>query len=175
MAQPIPAQWFSMESNGFDRLFGITNRCCDVFERLTALNLKAIQVGLAETQEVLAQTDVASNLPEMLCLPTLLAPVRLAQALSYSRQFFEIVSDLQGDLSSQQMAGRAQQRALGDRLFDSVSSRSLVPGDAPVERAMSSTSTARASEKPSIATTAMTARHKKKLVDKTAPQPTHVE
>jgi hypothetical protein len=36
MAQIIPEQWLGIERSGFDQLFGVTSRCCDAFERLTA-------------------------------------------------------------------------------------------------------------------------------------------
>lgn len=83
MAQIIPGQWFNVESAGFDQLCGITTRSLQAFERLAALNLQAFRFGLAETQEAVARTCAADSLPEMLCLPTLLAPVGAAQALSY--------------------------------------------------------------------------------------------
>lgn len=127
MTQIIPEQWLDIERSGFDQLFGITSRCCDAFERLTALNLQAIRFNLAETQESLARTCVADNLPEMLCLPTLLAPAGFAQALSYSRQLVEIMSDLQRDSTPPQSAGEIRQRHVADKLLGSLAARSLVP------------------------------------------------
>lgn len=107
MAQVIPDRWLSAESEAFDKLFGLTSRCFETVERLTALNLQAIRFGLAETQEVLARTAAADNLPEVLALPVLLAPAGAAQALSYGRQFFEMVSDLQRGFAPRQPAGQS--------------------------------------------------------------------
>jgi phasin family protein len=128
MTQFIPQQWLSMESNGFDQLFGLTSRYCNAFERLSALNLQAVRFGIAETQEGIARTCAADNLPEVLCLPTLLAPVAVAQALSYSRQFFEIISDLQRDCAPAPVGAVRQGHQPEDLLGDS-GTRSLVPGD----------------------------------------------
>ena len=136
MAQVIPGQWLSMESNGFDKLFGITTGYFDAFERLTALNLQAIRFGLAETQEALARTCVADNLPEVLCVPTLLAPARFVQTLSYSRQFLAIVSNLQRDSAPPQRVGAGRQPHFADSLHGSLSTQSLVPCDVPAGPAM---------------------------------------
>ncbi|WP_238535759.1 TIGR01841 family phasin [Paraburkholderia phytofirmans] len=133
MAQIIPEQWLGMERSGFDQMFDITSRCCDAFEKLTALNLQAIRFGLAKTQEGLARTCVADNLPEMLCLPTLLAPAGFAQALSYSRQFFEIMSGLQRHSVPPQPASAARQRPAADDLLGTLATRSLVPSDVPAD------------------------------------------
>ncbi|MGY6123544.1 TIGR01841 family phasin (plasmid) [Paraburkholderia strydomiana] len=135
MAQIIPEQWLGIERSGFDQLFGITGRCCDAFERLTALNLQAIRFNLAETQEGLARTCVAENLPEMLCLPTLLAPAGFAQALSYSRQFFEIMSGLQRESAPLQQAGAVRERHVADKLLGSLAVQSLVPAELPADTA----------------------------------------
>jgi phasin family protein len=136
MTQLIPEQWLSMESSGFDKLFAITTRCCDAFERLIALNLQAIRFGLAETQEAIARTCVANNLPEMLCLPTLLAPVGFAQTQSYGRQFFEIMSDLQRDSAPPQPVCAVRQPYFADNLLGSLATQSLVPCDVPARPAM---------------------------------------
>lgn len=129
MAQIIPGQWLNVESAGFDNLFGATTRGFEVFERLTALNLEAIRFGLAETQEAMARTCAADNLPELLCLPTLLAPVGVAQALSYSRQFFEILSDLQRDAVPAAI-GTGRQRHPADGLVGGLATQALVPAEA---------------------------------------------
>ena len=150
MAQIIPEQWLSMESNGFEQLFGITSRCSNAFERLTALNLQAFRFGLAETQEALARTCVANNLPDVLCLPTLLAPVGFAQALSYSRQIFEIMSARQLGSAPQQPIGAARQPHLADNLPGGLATQSLVPSDVRTKPAMSS-----ASSVPTAATAAV--------------------
>ncbi|MFM0124141.1 MULTISPECIES: hypothetical protein [unclassified Paraburkholderia] len=48
----------------------------------------------------------------MLCLSTLLAPAGFAQALSYSQQFFEIMSDFQRDSTPPQPAGVVRPRRM---------------------------------------------------------------
>ncbi|MFM0514094.1 TIGR01841 family phasin [Paraburkholderia sp. RL17-373-BIF-A] len=171
MAQIIPEQWLGMETNGFDQLFGITTRCCDAFERLTALNLQAVRFGLAETQEALARTFAADNLPELLCLPTLLAPVGFAQALAYSRQFFQIMSNLHRDSTPPQPVGTVRQRHLADSLIGSLATQSLVPCDVLAEPAMSSTSPAPAAENAATATT----KRGKRGADNRRIQPMHTE
>lgn len=40
MARVIPDRWLSAESVAFDKLFGLTSRCFETVERLTALNLQ---------------------------------------------------------------------------------------------------------------------------------------
>lgn len=62
MTQLIPEQWLRAEIEGVDKLFGITTRCCDAFERLTALNLQAIRFGLAESKEAMVRKCAADNL-----------------------------------------------------------------------------------------------------------------
>ncbi len=136
MTQLIPEQWLSMESSGFDKLLGITTRCCDAFERLTALNLQAIRFGLAETQEALARTCVANNLPEMLSLPVLLAPVGSAQTQSYCRQFFGIMSDLQWDWALQQPVCAVRQAHFMDNPLGGLATQPRVPCDVPATPAM---------------------------------------
>jgi phasin family protein len=168
MAQIIPEQWLDIESNGFDRLFDSTGRCCDAFEQLTSLNLQAIRFGLAETQEALARTGAANNLPEVLCLPTLLAPAGFAQALSYGRQFFEILSALQRDSAPQQPVGAVRQRHFADSLLGGLATQSLVPCDVRTVPAMSSTSTV------PVAAAAAVEREKGRP-DKHATQPMHTD
>lgn len=170
MAQMIPKQWLGMERSGFDTVFGITSRCCDAFERLTALNLQAIQFGVAETLEAVARMGGANNLPAMLCLPTLLAPAGFAQALSYNRQFFEIVSDLQRGYAAQPPLDPAGERRLADNLLGALATQSLVPSDVP---AMPGTSAVTAATNASAGTTA-TERHRRRP-QKPAILPTHRE
>jgi phasin family protein len=168
MTQLIPEQWLSMESGGFDKLFGITTGCCDAFERLTALNLQAIRFGLAETQEAIARTCVANNLPEMLSLPILLAPVGFAQTQSYCRQFFEIMSDLQQDSAPQQPVCAAPEPHFADNLLGSLATQSLVPCDVPAKPAMPAALAA------GHAATATTELKKRRPARKTI-QPMHTE
>lgn len=163
MAQIIPGQWFNVESAGFDQLCGITTRSLQAFERLAALNLQAFRFGLAETQEAVARTCAADSLPEMLCLPTLLAPVGAAQALSYSRQFFEILSALQPDFVASP-AGAVRQR----HAADSVAAWSLVPIGKPSEPAPSTV--------PAVAKSATASTERgNKSADRKAIQPMHTE
>jgi phasin family protein len=129
MAQVISDRWLSAKSEAFDKLFGLTSRCFETVERLTALNLQAIRFGQAETQEALARTCAAVNLPEVLALPVLLAPVGAAQALLYSRQFFEIVSHLQRGFAPGQAASTVRRRRLADSLVGREAAGSLVPCD----------------------------------------------
>ena len=140
MAQIIPEQRLSRESNGFDHMFDITSRCCDAFERLTALNLQAMRFGLAETREAIARTELANNLPEVLCLPTLLAPVGFAQALSYSQQFFGIMSVLQQNSAPQQPAGAVRQPQLAHHLLGTRAAQRLARCDGLIAPAASSAS-----------------------------------
>ncbi|MFL9913727.1 TIGR01841 family phasin [Paraburkholderia sp. RL17-337-BIB-A] len=169
MAQIIPEQWLNMESDGSDKLFGITTGCFDAFERLTALNLQAIRFGLAKAQEALARTCVADNLPEVLCLPTLLAPAGFAQALSYSRQFLAIVSYLQRDSAPPQRVGAGRQPHFADSLLGSLATRSLVC-DVPAEPAMPPTPAA-----GHVATATATTEREKKRPEKKTIQPMHTE
>jgi hypothetical protein len=67
----------------------------------------------------------------MLCLPTLLAPAGFAQALSYNRQFFEIVSDLQRECAPKQPLDTARERRLADNLPGSLATQALVPREDP--------------------------------------------
>lgn len=136
MTQLIPEQWFSMESSGFDKLFGVTTRWCDAFERLTALNLQAIRFGFAETEEAIARTCVANNLPEMLSLPTLLVPVGFAQTRSYCRQFFEIMSGPERDSAPRQPVCAARQPHFTDNLPGSLATQSPVRCDVSAKQAM---------------------------------------
>lgn len=111
MAQLIPDRWLSAESEAFGTLFGVTGRCFEAFERLTALNLLAMRFGLAETHETFARMCAAADLPEVLALPALLAPVGAAQALSYNRQLFEVMSDLQRGFAPRQPASAELRRS----------------------------------------------------------------
>ncbi|NPT36886.1 TIGR01841 family phasin [Paraburkholderia xenovorans] len=156
MAQIISGQWFNTESAGFGQLCGITTRSMEAFERLTALNLQAIRFGLAETQEVVARACAAGNLPEILCLPTLLAPAGAAQALSYSRQFFEILSDLQPDFAAPPVDAVRQRHAAG-----SVATQSVVLTGAAA--------------KPATSTVPAATEREKKSADRKAIQPMHTE
>lgn len=151
MTQFISEQWLRAQSEGFDKLFGITTRCCDAFERLTALNLQAIRFGVAETQEAIARICAADNLPEMLCLPTFLAPMGFTQAQSYSRQFFEIMSDLQRDATAP-LVGAVRQRHLADSVPGGLATQPLVPRDVPAEPALSSAPAACAAVQAATAT-----------------------
>lgn len=168
MTQLVPEQWLSMESSGFDKLFAITTQWCDAFERLAALNLQAIRFGFAETQEAIARTCVANNLPEMLSLPTLLAPVGFAQTQSYCRQFFEIMSGPQRDSAPQQPVCAARQPRFADNLPGSLATQSLVPCDVPAKQAMPR---APAAGHPATATP----KCEKRRSDKKTIQPMHTE
>ena len=116
MAHFIPEQWLSAETSGFEYFFDFTSQWFGILERLTALNLQAVRVGLAESQEHMARTLAADNLPEMLSLPALLAPATAAHILSYSRHFFEIMSDMQHPATSRHAASPIRQPRLREGL-----------------------------------------------------------
>jgi phasin family protein len=116
MAHLIPEQWLSAETSGFEHFLGFTSQYFETLERLTALNLQAVRVGLAESQEHMARTLAAGNLPEMLSLPALLAPASAAHVLSYSRQFFEIMSAMRHHATSRHAASSTLQPRLREGL-----------------------------------------------------------
>jgi phasin family protein len=95
IAHFISEQWLNAETSAFEHFFDVTSQWIGTLERLTALSLQAVQFSLAESQEIMARTLAADNLPEVLSLPTLLAPASAAQVLSYSRQFSDHVSAMQ--------------------------------------------------------------------------------
>ncbi|MFM0720067.1 TIGR01841 family phasin [Paraburkholderia strydomiana] len=152
MAQNFSGQWPGTVGDGFNTLVGVTTRYFDAFERLSALNLQAIRFGLAESQETLAHLCAAKSLPEMLSLPTLLAPAEFAQTLSYNRQFFEIVSDLQRGCALQAPLDAAGERRQADNLAGGLAARSRVPCDVPATPQTSATS-AGAHASPATTTT----------------------
>ncbi|MDR6207915.1 TIGR01841 family phasin [Paraburkholderia graminis] len=137
MTQLIPEQWLSAQAESFGRLFGITRSGCDAFERLTALNLEAMRFGVAETQQAMSRMGAAHSLPEVLSLPTLLAPVGLAQALSYSRQYCKILSELQQDVVPPQSVDAARQTPLANSVIGSLAARSLASCEVPARSAVS--------------------------------------
>ncbi len=129
MTNLVPRQWLTAETVGFDRLFALTIKSIEAFERLVALNLQAARFGLAESQEILTRTLAAENLPELLSLPALLSPVGGAQALSYSRQFYEIISDMRREYIQPEQDRSKGQPHLAAGLLGSLGTQALVPDD----------------------------------------------
>ena len=92
----------------------------------------------------------------MLCLSTLLAPAGFAQALSYSQQFFEIMSDFPARFHTAATGWRGLATAhVADTLVGSLATQSLVPCDVLAD------------------TTTATAECEKKRADKHGIQPMH--
>src|SRR6266702_4510878 len=129
MTNLVPRQWLTAETVGFDRLFALSIKSIEAFERLVALNLQAARFGLAESQEILTRTLAAENLPELLSLPALLSPVGGAQALSYSRQFYEIISDMRREYIQPEQGRSKGQPHLAAGLLGSLGTQALVPDD----------------------------------------------
>jgi phasin family protein len=150
MSQLIPEQWLSAQAESFAKLFGITSLCCDALERLTALNLEAMRSGLAETQEAMSRVGAARSLPEVLSLPSLFAPVGLAQALSYSRQYCQILSELQQDAVRPQSVDAARQTPLANSVVGSLPARPQAPCEVPALPVVSSAAAAPAAAKAGV-------------------------
>ncbi|CAB3638541.1 hypothetical protein LMG22037_00074 [Paraburkholderia phenoliruptrix] len=117
MTQLIPGTWLRAQSESIEQLFNMTRRCCDTVGHITELNLHAVRFALAQSEEAFVRACAAGSLPELLCLPTLLGSADFSEALSYGKQYWKILSDLEPDAVPSVPARLAAQRPhlLSDR------------------------------------------------------------
>lgn len=131
MAHLVPEQWLSAEAHSFERFFNLTSQYLENLERLTALNVQALRFCLAESQEILARALAAENLPEMLLLPTLAAPVCAAQFQSYGRQFFGLATALQRHNTTRYPTVSPHMPRRGDSLPNTATAKPPLQGAMP--------------------------------------------
>ncbi|MFM0493350.1 TIGR01841 family phasin [Paraburkholderia caledonica] len=95
----IPHQFVEAQTPNVQQLFGLSNSAFAGLEKLTALNLQAIKVTLAENQAIMMKA-VSARPEELFVLSTSLAKPMAEKVSAYSRQVYEILSGIQGGLSS---------------------------------------------------------------------------
>jgi hypothetical protein len=86
----------------------------------------------------MSRVGAARSLPEVLSLPSLFAPVGLAQALSYSRQYCQILSELQQVAVPPQSVDPARQTPLANSVVGSHPARPQAPCEVPALPVVSS-------------------------------------
>src|SRR5690348_6896174 len=80
-----------------DNLLAVQGTFFDGFEKLVDLNLKATRAALEDAAQKSQEAIELKDAQELLAFTSSL--VRPEQAVSYGKDFYEIVSGIQGDLS----------------------------------------------------------------------------
>lgn len=93
-----------------DNLLAVQGTFFDGFEKLVDLNLKATRAALEDAAQKSQEAIELKDAQELLAFTSSL--VRPEQAVSYGKDFYEIVSSIQGDLSklTESQLSRGQQQ-----------------------------------------------------------------
>lgn len=99
MSTRIPQQLVDVQTAGTRQLFSFSSTAFEGFEKLAALNLQVFKATLAENQ-ALAMKALSAGPDELVALATSLVKPTAEKFAAYSRHTREILSDVQGGLSS---------------------------------------------------------------------------
>jgi phasin family protein len=99
MSTHIPQQLVDAQTASTRQVFSFSSRAFEGFEKLAALNLQVIKATLAENQ-ALAMKALSARPDELVALSASLVKPTAEKVAAYSRHVREILSDVQGGLSS---------------------------------------------------------------------------
>lgn len=95
----IPQQFVQAQNASVQQMFAFSNRAFEGIEKLTALNLQVVRATLAENQALLTKA-LSARPEELVALSTSLAKPTAEKVAAYNRHVYEILSGVQGGLSS---------------------------------------------------------------------------
>lgn len=95
----IPQQFVQAQNASVQQMFAFSNRAFEGIEKLTALNLQVVRATLAENQALLTKA-LSARPEELVALATSLAKPTAEKVAAYNRHVYEILSGVQGGLSS---------------------------------------------------------------------------
>jgi phasin family protein len=99
MSTPIPQQFVDAQNASVQQLFAFSNNAFEGIEKLTALNLQVVKATLAENQALFAKA-LSAKPEELLELSASLAKPTAEKFTAYNRHVYEILSGIQGGLTS---------------------------------------------------------------------------
>jgi phasin family protein len=99
MSTLIPQQFFDAQNASVQQLFAFSNKAFEGIEKLTALNLQVVKATLAENQALMAKA-LSAKPEELVALSTSLAKPTAEKFAAYNRHVYEILSGIQGGLTS---------------------------------------------------------------------------
>lgn len=100
MSTLTPQQLVAAQQAGLETFFGLTNKAFEGFEKLVALNLQVSKATLAESQEIVTKSISTSNPGELLALQASLSQPAAEKVAAYGRSVYEIVSEVQSEISA---------------------------------------------------------------------------
>jgi phasin family protein len=95
-----PQQLIATQQANLDAFFGVANKAFAGFEKLVALNLQVSKATLAESQEIVTKSISTSNPGELLALQASLSQPAAEKVAAYGRSVYEIVSEVQSEISA---------------------------------------------------------------------------
>lgn len=99
MSTLFPQQFSDTQNATIQQLFAFSTKAFESVEKLVALNLQVVKATLAENHAI-ASKALTAKPQELFALSTSLAKPTAEKAASYSRQVYEILSGMQGELTS---------------------------------------------------------------------------
>ena len=100
MSTLTPQQLIAAQQANLDAFFGVANKAFAGFEKLVALNLQFGKAALGESQEIRTKTISVGNPGELLALHASLSQPAAEKVVAYGRSVYEIVSEVQGEISA---------------------------------------------------------------------------
>jgi phasin family protein len=135
------------QNAGVQQAFAFTTKAFDGIEKLVALNLQVVKATLAENQEIMTKA-LSAKPEELFALSTSLAQPAAEKMASYGRHVYEILSGMQGELSSATQAQFHQYQRDTQRLVESLAKSAPVGSETAVAAWKSAVVTASATFEP---------------------------
>lgn len=99
MSTRIPQQFVDAQSASTRQLFSFSNMAFEAFEKLAHLNMQVFKATLSENH-ALAMKAMSARPDELIALSASLAKPTAEKLVAYGRHVSEILSGVQGELSS---------------------------------------------------------------------------
>lgn len=100
MSTLLPQQLIAAQQSNVDAFFDVANKAFAGFEKLVALNVQTSKAALADSQEIVSQALAAGNPGALLALQASLSKPAADKAAAYGRSVYEIVNEVQGEISA---------------------------------------------------------------------------
>jgi phasin family protein len=147
MSTLIPQQLVNAQSAGVQQVFAFATKAFDGIEKLVALNLQVVKATLAENQEIMTKA-VSAKPEELFALSTSLVQPAAEKVASYSRHVYEILSAMQGELSSATQAQFQQYQRDAQGLVENLAKHAPLGSETAVTAWKSAIATASAASEP---------------------------
>jgi phasin family protein len=124
MSTLIPQHLVDAQTTAVRQLFAFLSAASDGIEKLTALNLQAVKVTLAENHALMAMA-LSAKPEELIALSTRLAKPTAEKFAAYSRHVYEIMMGVQRGLSASATSQYQQHRRDAEGFVDHLKNASL--------------------------------------------------